>query len=120
MFSKIDFDTPGALGFEVGSEVTSEDYDRASEEIRQAVDEHGKIRVLFRVPTTPETQMKSADGPIGFVYEHEDVVERIAVVGDDLAVKWLARLGDKKLDPPLQRFDPDDDEAARQWLTEPG
>lgn len=118
MFSVVDFDTPGVLGYEVGSSVTAEDYDRVAQAIREAVGEHGRIRLMFRVPSIPATDMTSAAEPMKFVYEHHESVERVAVVADNPAVKWLVRLGDHELEPALRRFDLDDDEAARQWLSE--
>jgi hypothetical protein len=70
------------------------------------------------LPETPEADMESGQGPLDFVHEHEDDVERVALVGDDKRMKWLARLGDARLSPKLKRFDPDDEDGARSWITE--
>ena len=118
MYTVVDFDTPGVHGFEVGAKVTAEDYDRFAQEIRQAVDEHGTIRLLLRVSGLPATDMTSAAEPLRFVYEHQAAVERVAVVADNPVIAWLVRLGDSELAPALRRFGLDEDDAARRWLTE--
>ena len=116
MYERLDLGAPDVLGYEIKGSVTEEDYEHAASELREAIESHDSINLLVRIPGEPDTDMDSGDGPIDFVMEHDDQVNRVAVVGEASRVKWLARLGKAKIAPKVKRFDLDDEDDARAWV----
>lgn len=115
MYKKLDVDTNGVLGYEISGSVGDEAYETASAEIQEAIETHGSVNLLVRMPDTPDAEVDDGD-PLDFLFEHDDHIGRLAVVGDDRRVTWLARLGKARISSMVKRFDPDDEDDARLWV----
>lgn len=82
------------LGFSVGGDLTDDEVQQAISRMRDAIAQHTKIRVLFRLTDMSLSSFFTAlDDRFDFVRQHTDDIDRIAVVSDDKATELLSKLG---------------------------
>lgn len=80
------------IGYSLSGDVTEDEYTQAASELRDEIARHGKIRLLFRLKDlTLSTFFAALDDRFRFVNEHQDDIERVAVVSDDAASGVLAK-----------------------------
>jgi hypothetical protein len=97
------------------------DLEQAQAALEAAIARHGKVRALFIAEDFQGWERGQDWGDIGFMVEHDDDIERIAVVGE---ARWreeiLMFLGAGIRSAPVRFFEPGAAELARRWLAEGG
>lgn len=105
------------IGYSLSGDVTDEDYEQATSELRDAIARHGRIRVLFRLhDLSPQAFFAALDERFRFAQEHGEDIERVAVVTDDATTGWLSRLTEAVAPVETRRFSRDDEQEAWAWL----
>ncbi len=97
----------------------AEDFRELGEKADKLIKEHGSIRVLINASGfNGWDNTEAAEKHFGFVKEHNQKVERLAVVAGHMWQYWLAALARMFLQPKIRVFDKDQIEEARAWLKE--
>lgn len=105
------------IGYSLTGTASAEDYEIITSRLRDAITEHGKIRVLFRLSDISISSFfKGLDERFNFAKEHADDVERVAVVTDDTAVDVLSNLTNAASPIEVRTFKADDEQQAWAWL----
>jgi hypothetical protein len=105
------------IGYSLSGDVSEDEYTQAASELRDDIARHGKIRLLFRLKDLSLSSFFAAlDDRFRFVNEHQDDIERVAVVSDDTASGVLAKAagGLSKID--IDTFARDEEPKAWAWL----
>ncbi len=104
------------IGYSLSGEVTGDEYTQLASELRDAIAEHGQIRVLFRLSDLELSSFFTAlDERLRFVRDNRDDVERVAVVTDDTATQLLSKAA-TAAPVELTTFSSDDESKAWAWL----
>lgn len=105
------------IGYSLAGDVTAEEYQQATSELRDAIALHGQIRVLFRLEDLSLSSfLTSLDERFSFLQEHRDDIERIAVVSDDTATDVLSRLTGAVASVETRHFPRDKEREGWAWL----
>ncbi len=105
------------VGYSLSGEVTEEEYTQAASELRDDIARHGKIRLLFRLRDVSLSSFIGAlDDQFRFINEHQDDIERIAVVTEDGAGGMLAKAAERFSGIEIDTFTHDDEPQAWAWL----
>lgn len=105
------------VGYSLAGDVTDDEYRQAASELRDAIAQYGKIRVLFRLSDLSlQSFFAALDERFKFVKEHRDDIERVAIVADDTASEWLSRVTDAIGPGETRHFSRDDEDQAWAWL----
>jgi hypothetical protein len=105
------------VGYSLSGDVTEEEYTQAASELRDDLARHGKVRLLFRLRDLSLASFFAAlDDRFRFVNEHQDDIERVAVVSDDTASGVLAKAAGGLSGIEVDTFSHDDESKAWAWL----
>lgn len=105
------------LGFSVGGDLTDGEVQQAISRMRDAIAQHTKIRVLFRLTDmTLSSFFTALDKRFDFLRQHADDIERIAVVSDDKATELLSKLGAVLGGIENRQFSLDKEDEGWAWL----
>ena len=105
------------VGYSLSGEVTEEEYTQAASELRDDIARHGKIRLLFRLrDVSLSSFMAALDDQFRFITEHQDDIERIAVVTEDGAGGMIAKAAERLSGIEIDTFAHDDEPRAWAWL----
>jgi hypothetical protein len=109
------------LAYETSGKVTEQEYQRATQELRAVIAEHGSVRVLTRLPDSgiPSMEFAAIDDRLRFAKDHLRDLDRVAVVGGPSAAEWVAKASDKLTPVKMRHFDAGDEAAAWTWLQQP-
>lgn len=117
MYRKLPQSHDNVLGYEVAGTVTEEEYRQVAGELREVIDEHGKVRVLVRVPEMPDQELRATLGDrLRFLKDHVGDIERYALVSEDRTAEWLGKVTDKVTPIELKLFSTDEEPQAWQWV----
>lgn len=105
---------------EVDGEVTAEEFDRALEQMQEAIDRHGKVKVLEKLGTLamPPIPWSKFWDDLKFGFDHLRDLTHVAVVADQSWVAGYVKILDPLFRAELKVFKLDEIERARQWLKE--
>lgn len=105
------------VGYSLSGEVSDQEFTQAASELKDDIAREGRIRVLFRLrdlsAASFTTDLKNR---FEFVREHNQGIERVALVSDDAATGLLGKLADVLPEIELKTFDHDDEATAWAWL----
>jgi hypothetical protein len=118
MYRRLERGRGNVLAYEIGASVTEEEVREILGRLREAVGEHGRIRLLVRMEGWPENATAAFVERLRFAKEHFGDIDRYAVVGDHRLAAFLTEAADKVLGMELRHFEPTDEEAARAWVGE--
>lgn len=105
------------VGFSLSGDVTDDEYQQLTSELRDAIARHHRIRVLFRMSDISLGSFFNAlDERFRFAQEHRDDVERIAIVSDEAGSQLLSRLSDVAGPVETRHFPREDEQQAWAWL----
>ncbi|WP_088036294.1 STAS/SEC14 domain-containing protein [Evansella clarkii] len=106
------------LAFKAAGTMTVEDNEKAFDEIRKAIRQHGKVNLIVWLPEMAKPEISAVNNRLRFAREHGGDIERYAIVGDQKTVKLLSSAADKVTDMDLQYFPEEEEEKAREWVLE--
>jgi hypothetical protein len=105
------------LGFSVADDLTEDEVQQGISWMRDAIAQHGAIRVLFRLTDMSLASFFTAlDERFEFVREHADDIDRVAVVSDDKATELLSKVGAGFGAIETEHFAPEEEDKAWAWL----
>lgn len=116
MYQRLERGQGNVVAYEIGDSVTEEEVREILGQLRDAVGEHGRIRLLVRMRGWPENATAALTERLRFAKDHFGDIDRYAVVGDHRLAEFLTEATDKVVDMELRHFDPTDEEAAWAWV----
>lgn len=117
MMRRLEQSHDNIIGYSVSGDVTEDDYTLAASQLRDAIAQHGSIRVLFRLSDMSMSSFFTAmDERMRFLKDHGDDIERIAIVTDDTATGMLSRVGQAITPAETETFSPEEESKAWSWL----
>ena len=116
MYQRLERGKGKVVAFEIGESVTKEEVEQMLAQMREAVDEHGRIRLLVRMEGWPKNATAAFAERIRFAKDHYGDIDRYAVVGDHRLVEFLTEATDKVVSMELRHFDLPEEEAAWRWI----
>ena len=117
MLRQLEQSHDNVIGFSVGGDLTGDEVQQAISRMRDAIAEHGTIRLLFRLTDMSVSTFFSAlDERFDFVRTHTDDIDRVAVVSDDKATELLSKLGGSLGGIESNHFSLDKEDKGWAWL----
>jgi hypothetical protein len=105
------------IGYSLAGDVSAEEYQQVTSELRDAITRFGTIRILFRLSDLSLGSFFNAlDERFRFLRDNAEVIERIAVVSDDTATDLLSSLTDAATPIDTRHFSRADEDQAWAWL----
>lgn len=115
MLRKLDEGTGNVLGYEVKGKLTEKEFEALSVEIKTVVAEHGKIRLLVRMPEMPGLELGALVEDLKLAKYANDI-ERYAIVGDSTIMEWAEKLGGALISGDTKHFEDSQYEEAWRWV----
>lgn len=109
--------SPDAVRIELPDHLAADDFARLAPQLDGIIQKQGKIRLLIDA-----TRFHGWDGlaafehHIGFVKDHQQKIERIAVVAAQDWQHWLIGAVRVLVHPQVQAFDQSHERDALQWI----
>ncbi|HTN33392.1 MAG TPA: STAS/SEC14 domain-containing protein [Marinobacter sp.] len=106
------------VSMSVEGSISAPEFDNALAVFKQAIDEHGSIRVLERIGALgmPPVPWSRFWADIRFGFAHLGDISHVAVVSDHRWISaWVGMLG-PLLKPEVQMFSLEEEDKARKWL----
>jgi hypothetical protein len=108
------------LEVQVRGKLVHEDYQHFVPEFERLVKEHGKIRVLFEMPSFHGWDASALWDDIKFGLKHFSDIERLAMVGDRKWEKGMSVFCKPFTTAKIRYFDVAQATEARGWLESDG
>lgn len=109
----------GVLTVKISGKLTQAEFATAQKTAGEIIGKQGKLRILVLTENFAGWERGAEWGDFSFQAEHDDNIERMAIVGErkweDLALMFAAK-GLRKF--PVEYFEPARLAAARVWLAE--
>lgn len=117
MHRKLDHSTDRALGYHVSGTITRADVDGMQRELEEAIERHGKVRVLCEIGDLNVPEPSAMWEDLKFAPHYVKDVERFALVGDKTWHKWLSSLSDRLTHAETRYFPRSELTEAWAWIT---
>lgn len=114
MIERIPSDSDAILGFKMSGKLHDEDYKSFVPIVEQAIEQHGKVRLLAQFHDFHGWDLGALWDDIKFSTKHCSDIERIAMVGETAWQEWMAKICKPFTMAKIEYFD--DVETAWQWL----
>ena len=102
------------LGFKMSEKLHDDDYKQFVPLVEQAIDQHGKVRLLAQFHDFHAWDLHALWDDIKFSTKHSNDVERIAMVGETTWQEWMAKICKPFTMAKIEYFD--DLDSAWNWL----
>ena len=113
---KLDQSKGNVLGYEMKGKVTEKEFEDLSEEFKTAVTEHGKVRLLVRIPEIPGVEPGAMVEDLKLA-PHASNIERYAILRDNRAAAgWVESLGNALIGGEIKHFEDSQYEEAWRWV----
>lgn len=114
MIEQLPSESGKILGFKMSGKLHDEDYKKFVPTVEQAIDQHGKVRMLAQFHDFHGWDMRSLWDDIKFATKHCNDLERIALVGENKWEEWMAKVCKPFTMAKIEYFQ--DVDAAWNWL----
>jgi predicted DNA-binding protein (UPF0278 family) len=115
MLKKLDEGTGNVLGYEAKERIAEKEFENLSEEVKEVVAEHGKVRLLLRMNEIPKMGLGAIAEDLKLMPYANDI-ERYAIVGDSAVVTWAEKLGGSSIAGEVKHFEDARYEEAWRWV----
>lgn len=115
MLKKLDEGTGNVLGYEIKGKLTEKEFKTLSEDFKAVIAEHGKVRLLVRVPEMPGAEFGALAEHLKLAPYASDI-ERYPLVGDVSLLEWAEKLGNPLIEGEIQYFEDSRYEEAWRWV----
>jgi hypothetical protein len=112
---KLDEGTGNVLGYEMKGKLTEKEFKTLSEDFKAVIAEHGKVRLLVRVPEMPGAEFGALAEDLKLAPYASDI-ERYPLVGDVSLLEWVGKLGNAVIEGEIQHFEDSRYEEAWRWV----
>ena len=106
------------IGLKLSGRLHDEDYDRFVPHVDQAVEHHGRIRMLVHFEDFHGWSAHALWDDMVFAAAHVQDIERIAMVGEKTWEEWMAKVCKPFTRATIRYFDHAEAEQARAWIEE--
>jgi hypothetical protein len=119
MYEELPTRTEGPVrGYRVSDRVSEADVRMISNDLDEAVDEYGTVRLYVEYENVPVPDLDAIDDDVAFWLAHREHLDRYAVVGESQLLEWAAAVGDRLTGVEVDFFDHDDRDEAWAWVRE--
>ncbi|WP_047865854.1 SpoIIAA family protein [Rubrobacter aplysinae] len=115
MLKRLDEGTGNVLAYEVKERITEKEVANLSQEVKEVVAEHGKVRLLVRMNEIPNVGFGALAERLKLAPYAKDI-ERYAIVGDASLLEWAQSLGDALISGEIKHFEDLQYEEAWRWI----
>jgi hypothetical protein len=110
--------TDNVLGYRCSGTVTTAEIRETHREIRRALDEHGKIRLLLHIADLELPEAKAVVEDFKLTSAYLGDVERYAIVSDAKWHEWMTSVVDLITRGDARHFEADELDRAWDWVLE--
>jgi hypothetical protein len=103
------------LGYRCGDQITQAEVREIHREIRDAIEEHGRVRLLIHIADLDLPTAKAVWEDLKLLPVYVTDVERYAIVGDAKWQEWLSGITDRLTRGEAQHFPADQLDEAWDW-----
>ncbi len=119
MFERLDRSSGKVIGFRLSGKLTDADYKEVTPQFEKAIEESGKIRVLWEMGDDFRGwDAKAAWDDFKYWREWKDDIERMVLVGDKKWEEWMSKLAKLFMRSETKYYDQSQIEEAWEWLRE--
>ncbi len=111
---------PSALELDILDKLNSDDYREFIPLAEQSIERQGKVNLLVRIKNFHGWTPAALWEDLKFDVKHFNDVGRLAVVGKDESIKWMATVSRPFTGAEVEFFKEQQLDAARAWIQEPG
>ena len=112
MLKRLDEGTGNVLGYEVKERITDKEFQNLSEQVKEVVAEHGKVRLLVRMNEIPNVGLGAMAEDLKLA-PYVNSIERYAIVGDASFLEWADSLGNMVFGGEVKHFE--DSQYEEAW-----
>jgi hypothetical protein len=117
MYRRFEQSTDRVLGYHVSGTIAKADVDSMQQEIKEAIERHGKVRILCEIGDLNVPEPSAMWEDLKFAPHYVKDVERFALVGDKAWHKWLSSLSDRLTHAETRYFTSAELGDAWAWIT---
>jgi len=118
MFERLDGSAGGVVGFKFSGKLTDEDYKKLVPQFEKAIEESGKIRVLWFMEDFHGWEPKAVWDDFKCWIQFKGKIERCALVGDKKWEEWMTKLAKLFMGSEVKYYDHTQVQEAWKWLRE--
>jgi len=116
MYRSLSKSSGNVLGYRCSGRITEAEVREIHREIRETLDEHGKVRILVHIADLDLPTAKAVWEDLKLLPTYVSDVERYAIIGDARWHDWLAGLTDTFTRGEARHFHPDQIKEAWDWV----
>jgi hypothetical protein len=118
MFQRLDESSGRVIGFKLSGKLTDADYEEVVPQIESAIEESGKICMLWELEDFHGWDAKAAWDDLKSWIKFRHDLDRIAIVGEKAWEKWMTKLVELFPGIDAKYFDHSQIQDAWGWLRE--
>lgn len=117
MYQLLDQGSDNVVGIQVSDQLTKADYETLVPLWENAIQEHGKIRMLWQMDDFKGWSPEALLEDLKFDFKHNQEVERLAIVGQNWWENWMTQVTDLVFTQSDARyFEPSQLPEAWDWV----
>jgi hypothetical protein len=116
MIEKLERSSGRVIGFKMSGKLHDEDYRHFVPVVEEAIQAHGKVRLLAQFHDFHGWDLHALWDDIKFSAKHCTDVDRVAFVGEKSWEKWMATICKPFTMAKVKYFEATQADAAWQWL----
>lgn len=116
MIKKLSTSEGNILEYEATEKITEAEDEMMLREVKQAIDEFGKVNLLVRLVNFPKVELSALTNRFSFAKEHHDDLGRYAIVTDSSGVSAIQSVVNVFTGVEIKTFSLEEEEQARAWL----
>jgi hypothetical protein len=114
MYRQLPETSGNVRAYAIEGDLDRSDVEAMQDDLRAAADDHGRLRVLVDLTGLDTMEQSAVWQDLQMTPEYLDIVERLAVLGDERWHEWSARASNLAVDAAA--FGPDDRRSAWAWV----
>lgn len=116
MHEILDIPDSNIIGIELRDTLTEDDYEALVPYIENELEQHTTARLLFELEDVNEWEPEERWENLAFDIRHVRILDKVALVGDDLWETWVEKIEFLFPTAQLQAFEGEAREDALEWL----
>ena len=109
-------DEKNIIDVTVSGILTKKDYESFMPDMERAIEQHGLVRLLFRMTDFHGWEIGAAWEDLKFDVKHHADIVKIAMVGENRWEKWMASLCKPFTKAQVQYFPAEKLDQAQEWI----
>jgi len=116
MYSRFNESTDRVLGYQISGTITEAEIEEIQREIEQAIEKHGKARLLCQIGDLDMPEPAAVWQDLKFTPQYLPNVERFALVGGKTWHRWVTELSDRLMNAEARYFETSQLPEAWEWI----